>query len=117
MRPAGSRTSVVTFAAKGKDEAEPRKVPLEDYRNIGIMVRPDTHRYTQSLDRRPLQRMRCPAPRRQSVLDWHSHLGGGHIAKSCDAASLLGLERVWLLVGCGWLHETGTSCQMELEVE
>merc|ERR1711966_398309 len=44
-RPAGSRTSVVTFAAKG-EAAEKRVVPLEDYRNIGIMAHIDAGKTT-----------------------------------------------------------------------
>jgi elongation factor G len=45
VRPAGSRTSVVTFAAKG-EVAEKRTVALEDYRNIGIMAHIDAGKTT-----------------------------------------------------------------------
>merc|ERR1711966_537004 len=44
-RPAGSRTSVVTFAAKG-EAAEKRVVPLKDYRNISIMAHIDAGKTT-----------------------------------------------------------------------
>jgi hypothetical protein len=71
VRPAGSRTSVVTFAAKG-EVAEKRTVALEDYRNIGIMVRPDT-RHSPGL---PEGRLRSARTKTTGVLlGWHSHIG------------------------------------------